>query len=87
MFDDRMSMPSVFHYLQVCTLIALMSGTELMMSDDLVFGELLPFGSAYVVLRMDKWVTDKTDVGHDRNEISCGHAVPFETIHFSVVDL
>ena len=87
MLDYRMPMPFVFHYFQVCIRVALMGGNELVMSNDLVFGDFLPFGSADVVLRVDKRVADETDVGHDRNEISSGHAVPFVTIHFGVIDL
>ena len=57
------------------------------MTDDGMMRHLLPFGRSNVVLCMDKWITDETDVAHNVHKLFGSHAVPFVAVDFRVVNL
>lgn len=87
MFDHSMPMPLVFHNPQVPRRIPLVRGPELMMANDFVLGDFLPFGGADMMLGVDEGIADEADVRHYADEVFGGHGVPLVAVYFCVVDL
>ena len=87
MFDHGVSMSFTLDFLKIKCRISLMSRSELMMTNYFVVRDLLPFRSSDVMLRVDEWITDETDMAHDPNELVGGHGVPFVAVHLRVIHL
>jgi len=64
-----------------------MRGSQLMMANDFIVGDFLPFGGADVVLGMDEGVADEANVRHNADEIFRRHGIPFVTVDVCVIDL
>ena len=85
--DECVSVTFILDNFKVYRCVALMSGTKLMMTDNIVVGDFPPLRGANMMLCMDKWITNKADMAHDINKLVGGHAVPFVAVDFGVVNL
>lgn len=72
--------------LQVRRSVHLMSGTQLMVADNVIVGDLLPASSAEEMLRLDAWVTEELGVCDHGHEVLGGHGVPFSFANGGIID-
>ena len=87
MFNHSMSMSLVLHNPHIQRRISLMRGSQLMMANDFIVGDFLPFGGADVVLGVDEGVAHEANVRHNADEIFCRHGIPFVAVDVCVIDL
>ena len=74
------------HRLQVCRRIHLMSGTQLVMADDLGVGDALPACGTEQMLCLDAGVAEEVVVGDHFEEVAGGHGFPAPLADFRVID-
>lgn len=87
MLDHRMTMPLVLHSFQIRPGIALMSSSQLMVTDYFVFRQFLPFRCADMVLRMYERIPQKSNMAHDANILFRRNTLPFTTVYLGIVNL
>jgi len=82
-----MSVPLVLDNVKVKVRIPLMCSSQLMVTNDLGAGNLLPLRGPYVMLGVNERVANKANVRQDTHEVRGRHRVPLVTVDFGVVDL
>ena len=86
MLVRSMAVALQFHRLQVRCSINLVSGAQLVVSDDLSVRNALPAGGAEEMLGLDAGVAEEVVVGYHLEKVSGGHGFPAPFADFGVVD-
>lgn len=87
MLDHRMAMPLILHCLQIRPGVALVSSSQLMVTDYFIFRQFLPFRCTDMVLRMHKRIPQKSSVAHDGNILLRRNSLPFTAVYLGIVNL
>lgn len=82
-----MRVTAQFDLLEIHRLVHLMRGTQLMMTDDLGVGNLLPPGLTQKVLRLDGGIAQEAGVCHHGHVVLCGHVIPSLESDLGVIHL
>lgn len=87
MLDHRMAMPLILHCFQIRPGVALVSSSQLMVTDYFVFRQFLPFRCTHMVLRMHKRIPQKSSMAHDGNILLRRNSLPFTAVYLCIVNL
>lgn len=87
MLDHGVPVSLVLHSLLIESSVALMSSPQLVMAENFLLGDFLPFRCADVVLRMDEGIPQEAFMAHDPHELFRRQLIPFVAINLAIVDL